>query len=151
MSENQEVKKLSDRVDHLSVDLNKVSTLFERLDETIDKLSSVSNDINNLVSAQTARLAYQEKNSEITNTNIETNRKEVLRTLERIQEKQESITRENLAAATRDLKELRVELKEEMKKYVKIDEFAPIQRAIYAVISLILTAVIGAVLSMLFR
>ena len=151
MSENPEINKLSDKVDGLAVDLGKVSALMNKLDDTIDKMSGLSNEITNLLSIQTNKIANQERISDKFNVVIDDNRKDLLRTLEKLEEKQEQLSKEHFATLNRDLRELRHELRDEMKKYVKTDEFAPIQRAIYAVISLVLTAVAGAVLSLIMK
>lgn len=121
-----------------------------KLERAIDKLQEATSTILFQVQETSHILKSLERNMAKLDSQMDTADKEISN-LERAFERQDIFAKtiQKELSETRDTLKNLVETID--KKYVNKDEFGPIQKVVYGVSGLLLTAIIGAVMSMVFH
>jgi CRISPR/Cas system CMR subunit Cmr4 (Cas7 group RAMP superfamily) len=125
------------KVERLTEKVIEVTTIMNRMEEVIDKLSEISSNLTILVSTNTNRI--ENINSILVQDRLNTNQ-----SLDRIEKKVDKIE----TITTKELEDLKRELD---KAFVRKESFEPIQRLLFGLVALALAAVGGGILNLIMK
>ncbi len=129
-TESTKAERLNQKVFELTIVMNRMEELIDKLSEINSNLVILVNTHSNKIENITSILAQERLNTQTS--------------LDRIEKKMDRME----TVSTKDLDELRHELE---KSFVRKENFEPLQKIMYGMVALTLTAIGGAILNLIMK